>query len=53
MKKQSGVQLASHLRDQVQLPADTEVLGEQYRTAAPFPYLTIDNVFPDELLLVS
>ena len=50
MKKTCGVPLASYLRDQVRLPADTEVLGEQYRTAAPFPYLTIDNVFPDDLL---
>lgn len=48
MAQATGIQ--SLLGDKVYLPASTEELAQEYISAKPFPYLVIDNMFPDEIL---
>ena len=40
----------SSLRCNLSLPKSLEDLLEDYRTAHPFPYLVLDNIFPSERL---
>lgn len=48
--EQAPTGILSLLNERVSLPASTEELAIAYRNAKPFPYLVIDNMFPDELL---
>ncbi|TCK75797.1 2OG-Fe(II) oxygenase [Acidipila rosea] len=50
MKYTAGMELVSYLRDQVRLPESSEVLAARYKSAAPYPHLILDEVFPEELL---
>lgn len=40
----------SYVRCPLSLDANVEELLERYKTAAPFPYLVLDNLFPSEVL---
>lgn len=47
-REASGI--LSLLSQRICLPASTEELALSYRNAKPFPYLVIDNMFPEEIL---
>ena len=42
--------IATMMEGKVNLPATTAELQVQYKTAKPFPYLVLDNLFPNETL---
>jgi hypothetical protein len=47
-REASGI--LSLLSQRICLPASTQELALSYRNAKPFPYLVIDNMFPEEIL---
>jgi 2OG-Fe(II) oxygenase superfamily len=46
--QEAGIMLM--LADKISLPASTADLALNYKEAKPFPYLVIDNMFPDAML---
>lgn len=42
--------IMSMLADKVYLPASTTELAAQFKNAAPFPHLVLDNLFPEDVV---
>jgi 2OG-Fe(II) oxygenase superfamily len=47
---QESAGIMTMLSDKITLPASTAELAIKYKDARPFPYLVIDNMFPDAML---
>ena len=50
MKDATSTSILPNLNGQIALLEDPQALAVKYQTAVPFPYLSIDNLFPEELL---
>jgi hypothetical protein len=50
MKLRSDESIRSHLEPKIHLPESIAALGASYKSAAPFPHLVIDGLFPEAQL---